>query len=73
MFDPKNLTVQQFVFKDASKTLLHELAAESEYWDRCKKFIDENIDKTVGSLSFKQRDWLIKIKESLIEEAGNVD
>lgn len=68
--DPKQQTVAHFLFAQCSESLLKELAADQGYWHDVDKFVDNNRDRMVGDLSFSQRDWLLKIKDSLIEEAA---
>lgn len=67
--NPKDMTVAEFLFTQCSKSLLSELAADSDYWSKSEKFVQENTHRVLDTLSFKQRDWLLKIKEGLIEEA----
>lgn len=70
--DPSSQTVAEFLFTQCSKSLLSELAADSDYWSKSEKFVLENTHRVVGELSFKQRDWLLKIKDGLIDAAkGN--
>lgn len=69
--DPKDMTVAEFLFTQCSKSLLSELAADDEYWTKCEKFVLENTHRVLDTLSFKQRDWLLKIKEGLLEQAKN--
>lgn len=68
--DPKQQTVAQFLFAQCSESLLKELAGEQEYWSNVDNFVENNRDRMVGDLSFGQRDWLIKIKDRLIEETS---
>lgn len=68
--DPKEQTVAQFLFAQCSESLLKELAGESDYWENVDNFVDNNRDRVVGELSFGQRDWLIKIKDALIEKVS---
>lgn len=58
-------TVDQYL-SATSASVLAEKAAESDYWAKCFDFIQENEDKPLRDLSYKQRDWLIKIKEGLL-------
>ena len=67
--DPKQQTVADFLFAQCSQSLLKELAGDSDYWSNVDKFVDNNLNRLVGELSFSQRDWLIKIKDGLIEQA----
>jgi len=62
-------TVNDFLFSEASESLLVELAQESEYWETVQSFIDERGEDHLDKLSFKQKQWLIKIKSGLVSEA----
>jgi hypothetical protein len=68
MSDPKKLTVGEYLFSHCSESLLKEMAADSDYWASCDAFVNSNRMRHVGDLTYKQRDYLIRIKESLIEE-----
>lgn len=72
MSDPKKLTVGEYLFKQCSESLLKEMAAHSDYWNSCDAFVNSNRMKLVGDLSYKQRDWLIRLKEGLLEEMKKV-
>lgn len=65
--DLQNQTVTEYLFGPCSEGVLMDKAATSEYWAKVESFVDENEDKKLKELSFKQRDWLIKIKERLLE------
>lgn len=64
---PSSQTVCEYLFGPCSEGVLAEKACESEYWRGVEEFIDDNEDKKLSELSYKQRDWLIKIKEGLLE------
>jgi hypothetical protein len=61
-------TVEEYLFNECSEGVLSDLALESEYWGKALSFIEENKSERLGDLSFAQRNWLIKIKESLLEQ-----
>lgn len=63
-------TVAEYL-SGCSMALLSELAADgSDYWSTVEEFIGEHEDRILASLTPKQRVWLIKIKEDLLDEAG---
>lgn len=66
MSDWLEQTVEEYL-ADTSESLLAEKAAESDYWAKCFDFIQENEDKPLHELSRKQKEWLFKIKEGLLE------
>ena len=62
------ITVDEFLFGPCSRGVLDDKVSDgSEYWERAYNFIEENKDKYLGELSFPQRNWLIKIKDALLE------
>jgi hypothetical protein len=65
--NPLQQTVEQYLFGPCSRGVLDEKALDSDYWDGVKDFIEEVENEKMSRLSFKQRDWLIKIKEGLLE------
>jgi len=62
-------TVFEFLFGPCSQGVLEELSSESDYWETVLDFVNENENQFVDDLTFKQRNWLIKIKEGLLEAA----
>lgn len=69
--DAPQQTVEQFLSGECSVGLLHELAVVSLYWKGALDFYEKNEKKEYKSLTFKERNWLIKIKNDLIEEGSN--
>lgn len=67
--DPKDMTAGEYVFKQCSESLLKELADSSDYWSASYQFLNSVRERVVGTLTYKQRDWLLRIKEGLIEQA----
>lgn len=67
--DPKDMTVGEYLFKQCSESLLKEMAEANDYWASCDQFVNSVRERVVGTLSFKQRDWLLRIKEGLLDEA----
>jgi hypothetical protein len=49
--------------------MLMELAAVSGYWSSAYEMIGSVRERAMGTLPYKQRDWLVRIKEQLIEKA----
>lgn len=64
------MTVGQNLFKLASRYLLEELAMDSAYWTTALRFVVENEHTELDQLTEKQKKWLSKIQDDLIEEAG---
>ena len=62
-------TVSEYLFGPCSESLMNELALESQYWETVADFVNENSEEYVADLTFKQRQWLFKIKEDLLEKA----
>lgn len=67
--DIKKQTLSEFIFKDCSESLLYELSTSSDYWNKVDKFIVDNANTPLEKLTLKQREWAVKIKDGLIEEA----
>lgn len=63
------MTVEDYLSKSASLSLFKELADGSGYWVAAYEFFLENQLEQYEDLSFKQKNWLIRIKGDLIEEA----
>ena len=68
-------TVVEFLFGKCSKILMHQLADDEEetkrgdYWLRVENFVENNKAKIIGTLTFDQQQWLIKIKDDLLDQA----
>lgn len=65
-----DLTVGDFVFTLCSDGILSELAEDSEYWKSCETFLMDNSDTPMKDLTLKQRNWVMKIKNDLLEKQG---
>lgn len=63
-------TVECFLFRLGSRSLLSQLSNESDYWKTVEEFVGGNGDTPLGDLTSKQRQWLFKIERDLINEAG---
>ena len=63
------ITVHEWLFKHhgCSESLLSDLARDSEYWEKCEKFVDDNGHNSVRVLSPKQFSWLECIRDGLLE------
>lgn len=61
-----NLTVEEYLFDYASEEELEERSQDSKYWTQVLQFVHDRRDTLLSELSFKQRNWLIKIREDLI-------
>lgn len=64
--DMKKQTVAEYLFGPCSKSVLGEKADESDYWENANEFITRNMDTPIAMLTFKERNWLIQIKEGLL-------
>ena len=65
----KEQTVSEYLFGPCSRTELNAKALyegeEKSFWKNAQKFVEENGNEVIGTLTFPQRNWLIQIKESL--------
>ena len=64
----KDITVSDYLFGPCSHGILCDKAMESEYWEKALNFVEENADTMLDELTFRQKKWLIKIKEDLLED-----
>lgn len=62
-------SIEEFLFGPCSMSLLEELSSENDYWESVKDFYDSNSEKIMGNLSPKQRAWILRIKEDLLDKA----
>lgn len=58
---------QLFLGDKITKVLLEKREGENSYWDTSVKFIKDNWDKNIDSLSQKQINWAYKILEDMVE------
>lgn len=68
-FNPE-MTVHEYLFGPCSEGLLQELAEENSYWESSLEFVGDNADTPLKNLSPRQRSWAMKIKDGLLEKAG---
>lgn len=68
MSDFLKQTVDEFLFGPCARSLLSDMAMENEYWEKVEAFVEANRLKSIGELSQKQKDWLFRIKEGLLED-----
>lgn len=69
-FNPE-MTVHEYLFGPCSESLLQELAEETDYWESALEFVSDNAETPLENLSARQRAWAIKIKDGLLEKAGD--
>ncbi len=67
MSDFEHQTVDEYLFGPCSKGVLEERSSDSRYWETVFDFVSENLKTKISQLSPKQKMWLIKIKEGLLE------
>lgn len=68
MSDPNEQTVKEYLFGPCSEGVLADKVSDgSDYWSRVDEFISDNLYRPMQELSYAQRNWLIKIKEALLE------
>ena len=61
----QNTFVHEYIGDDFQ--CLKDRAHDSDYWRSCHDFVDENFNRKLTDMTFKQREWLEKIKTALNE------
>ena len=61
-------TVDQWFNVNCSSKVLDEKFADSDFWTKNKMFYDSVKDKKFKSMTVKQVNWLVKIKEAVWKE-----
>lgn len=60
-------TVEEFLEEGASIHLIEELACDNDYWYSVMCFVYGNRSKKLAFLTDRQKNWLLKIKDDLME------
>lgn len=68
--DVETTTVGDYIFDRCSQTFLAELSCTNEYWEKVSEFVLDNESQPISKLSFKQKQWLFRIKDDLLEKQG---
>lgn len=68
--NPFEQTISDYLFGPCSASMLTQLAGESDYWASVDDFVTKNKMKTMAEMSAKQVQWLIRIRDDLMEEAA---
>jgi len=61
----QDITVEDFILNDCSISLFSQLARDNDYWKKPYDFWYKNKYKKYRFMSFRQKMWLIKIKDQL--------
>lgn len=67
-FNPDTATVDEWFNQNCSSIVLEEKYGDSDFWNKNKMFYDSVKLKQFKSMSVKQVNWLVKIKEAIWKE-----